>query len=108
MFNGDAEWEFRGVASLKEEPAVAPTSSRKKSFVPAIEALKDRLVPSVTFIENTSTITNNGNGGLSITADGTNRSFTSVTEVQVNTYDGTDTVTYNQGTSAGEVDLLTN
>jgi len=90
-----------------EELAVAPTSTRKKSFVPAIEALEDRLVSSVTFNENTSTITNNGNGGLSIT-DGTNRSLTSVTEVLVNTSDVTDTVTYNQGTSAGEVDLLTN
>lgn len=96
----------------------------RKSFVPRFEALEDRLTPSVTFIEDTAThlltvnaswgqnnnitIVNNGDGDLTITADGTTRNFTNVTELRVNTYEGTDTVTYNQGTAASEVDIRRN
>jgi hypothetical protein len=83
----------------------------------------DRLVPSATFHEfnntpnhvvvvtaanhqnNTITVSNDGDGNLRITADGVTRNFTAVNNVFVNAGDGTDTVTYNQGTSAHSANL---
>jgi hypothetical protein len=89
-----------------------------------VESLADRLVPSVTFQEdtaahtltltaaqhqnNTVAITNDGNGGLRVTADGVTRTFTGVTFVAVFTGDGADTVTYTQGSATHEVDIRRN
>jgi hypothetical protein len=84
------------------------------------EALDGRLLPSVTFTEhpdhtvsvvatayqnNTITIRNDGDGNLTITADGVTRNFIQVVNLDVETGDGKDTVTYNQGTSTHSVDL---
>jgi hypothetical protein len=89
-----------------------------------VEALDGRLLPSVTFVEtpsthslsvtagehqnNTITIRNDGNGNLTIVADGATRTFTQVESVFVNTKDGKDTVTYNQGTSTQSANLRRN
>jgi hypothetical protein len=85
-----------------------------------VEALDARLITSDTFTEhpdhtvdvvatahqnNTITIRNDGDGNLAITADGVTRNFTQVVNVNVETGDGRDTVTYNQGTSTHRVDL---
>jgi hypothetical protein len=86
-----------------------------------VEALDSRIVPSVTFQEDTSsnrltltaaqnqnntiTIVNNGNGGLRVTADGVVRNFTGIVGVNVATGNGADTVTYNQGSSTTAVNL---
>ncbi|HVK13091.1 MAG TPA: hypothetical protein VM597_30340, partial [Gemmataceae bacterium] len=101
------------------------TPARKpRPFAPQLEALGDRLMPSVTFTENTAThvltvnaasgqnntvaVVNDGDGNLTVTADGTTRNFTGIRAVQVKTHDGADTVTYSQGTSGGERDLVRN
>jgi hypothetical protein len=83
-----------------------------------VEALGDRLVPSATFTEhpdhtldvvaaahqnNTITIRNDGDGNLRIVADGATRHFTHIEGVHVNAGDGTDTVTYNQGSATQAV-----
>lgn len=86
-----------------------------------VESFDDRLVPSVTFSENTSahtvevvasanqnntiTIRNDGDGNLTIVADGTTRNFTHVVGLNVDTGNGRDTVTYNQGSSTAAADL---
>jgi hypothetical protein len=84
-----------------------------------VEALGDRVVPSVTFTEhpdhkldvvasahqnNTITIRNDGDGNLTVVADGATRHFTHIEDVHVNAGDGKDTVTYNQGSSTAAVD----
>jgi hypothetical protein len=88
-----------------------------------VEALGDRLVPSVSFNESTGpasvhsltvttgghqndtvTIRNDGDGNLRITANGTTRSYQHVTDLSVATGDGQDTVTYNQGAPGHEAD----
>jgi hypothetical protein len=95
--------------------------SQGKRFRPVLEAMDERLVPSVTIQEDTSahtltltagdhqsntiTIRNDGDGGLRIVADGVVRNFTGIKGVTVKTGDRADTVTYNQGTSGQEVDL---
>ena len=87
-----------------------------------VEALDGRVLPSVTFTEhpsdhslsvvaaagqnNTITIRNNGNGHLTIVADGTTRTFTQIDSLDVKTGDGSDTVTYNQGTSTQQAHLF--
>jgi hypothetical protein len=89
-----------------------------------VEALDGRLLPSVTFTEhssdhslsvvaaagqnNTITIRNDGNGNLTIVADGATRHFEQIESVFVNTKDGKDTVTYNQGTSTQSANLRRN
>jgi hypothetical protein len=89
-----------------------------------VEALDGRLVPSATFVENSSshtltvtagqhqnntiTIRNDGDGNLRIVTGGVTRNFTHVQSLVVNTGDGKDTVTYSQGTSTHSVDLHRN
>lgn len=86
-----------------------------------VESFDDRLVPSVTFSENTSahtvevvasedqnntiTIRNDGDGNLQIVADGVTRNFSNVGSLDVKTGNGRDTVTYNQGSSTAAADL---
>ena len=86
-----------------------------------VESFDDRLVPSVTFSENTSahtvevvasdnqnntiTIRNDGDGNLQIVADGVTRNFSHVVSLNVDTGNGRDTVTYNQGSSTAAADL---
>jgi hypothetical protein len=98
-------------------PAARP--ARKARL--GVESFDDRLVPSVTFTENTSahtvevvasanqnntiTIRNDGNGNLRIVADGVTRNFSNVVGLNVETGNGKDTVTYNQGTSTTAADL---
>jgi hypothetical protein len=57
---------------------------------------------------NTVTIRNDGDGNLRVVADGVTRTFSHVESVFVNTKDGKDTVTYNQGTSTHHADLRRN
>src|SRR5262245_42741430 len=88
-----------------------------------VEALDGRLLPSVTFTEhpdhsvevratahqnNASASRNDGDGNLRIVADGVVRNFIHVPSLVVNTGDGKDTVTYNQGTSTQNVNLHRN
>jgi hypothetical protein len=54
---------------------------------------------------NNITIDNDGKGGITITADGTVRNFTGVHHVTVDTLDGNDRVTYNQGRSGHTANL---
>jgi len=98
-------------------PAARP--ARKARL--GVEALDARELPSVTFTpnpgnhslsvvagdhqNNTITIRNDGDGNLRVVADGVTRTFTHVESVFVNTKDGKDTVTYNQGTSTQSVNL---
>jgi hypothetical protein len=86
-----------------------------------VEALDGRLLPSVTFVEtpsshalsvtagqhqnNTITIRNDGDGNLTVVADGVTRHFTHVESLDVETGDGRDTVTYNQGAAGHEADI---
>jgi hypothetical protein len=85
-----------------------------------VVALDGRVLPSVTITEhpdhtvsveavahqnNTITIRNDGDGNLRIVADGVTRNFTRVQSVDVETGDGQDTVTYNQGTSTQAANL---
>jgi hypothetical protein len=78
-----------------------------------VVALDARLLPSAVFTDNpgnhavgvvtgdhqnnTVTIRNDGDGNLTITADGVTRQFAHVESLFVETKDGRDTVTYNQG-----------
>lgn len=94
---------------------------QSKSVRLGVESLDSRLLPSVTFQENTATnsltltaaqnqnntitVFNNGNGSLRVTADGVVRNFTGIDVVNINTGNGADTVTYNQGTSTTAADL---
>jgi hypothetical protein len=98
--------------------AATPTPARKARL--GVEALDARLVPSVTFNENTSThsltvtgvgsqnhtvtIRNDGDGNLTITADGQTRTFPHITSLLVVGGAGKDTVTYNQGSAGHEAD----
>ena len=100
-------------------PSAARPAARQARL--GVEALSERLVPSVTFHEdapthtvilnaaahqnNTVAIRNDGNGGLTITADGVTRTFTGVKELDVATGDGADTVTYAQGTAGQAANL---
>jgi hypothetical protein len=79
-----------------------------------VEALDGRLLPSVVFSENPGNhavsvvagdhqdniivVFNDGNGNLDIAADGAVRHFTAVESLFVESKDGRDVVTYNQGT----------
>lgn len=94
-----------------------------KSVRLGVEAMDARLVPSVTFQENTGAphsltvtaadhqnnsivVVNDGNGNLKVTADGTVRNFTGVTSLKILAGDGADTVVYNQGSSGHEADIV--
>ena len=94
-------------------------SSRRKPVRLGLEAFADRLVPSVTFTEhpdhkldvvaaahqnNTITIRNDGDGNLTVVADGVTRHFIHIEGVHLNAGDGKDTITYNQGSAGHEVD----
>jgi hypothetical protein len=86
-----------------------------------VQALGDRLVPSATFTENltahtvtvtaapgqhndTVAVTNDGDGNLTVTADGVTRTFAHVSRLEVFTDNGADTVTYTQGSAGHEAD----
>lgn len=93
----------------------SPTRPAARKARLGVEALADRLAPSVTFTDNPSdrsltivaadnqnntiTIRNDGAGNLTVVADGVTRTFTQVEHVDVDAGNGQDTVTYNQGTS---------
>ena len=97
----------------------SPARNARKARL-GVEALDGRLLPSVTFTEhpdhtvdvvasanqnNTVTIRNDGDGNLTIVADGTTRNFTQVVGLSVDTGNGKDTVTYNQGSSTAAADI---
>jgi hypothetical protein len=84
-----------------------------------VEALGDRVVPSVSFDEyvashtltvtgtdqsNTVAIRNDGDGNLTVTGDGVTRTFAHITHLDVRTLKGADTVTYTQGSAGHEAD----
>jgi hypothetical protein len=106
------------LSKLFRSSATRPAARKARLGVQALDA---RELPSVTFTEhpsdhslsivandhqnNTVTIRNDGNGNLTIVADGATRTFSQVESVFVNTKDGKDTVTYNQGTSTQSANL---
>ena len=107
-----------GLSKLFRKSATRPTARRARL---GVEAMGDRVVPSVTFTENpgensltivaaanqnnTITIRNDGAGNLTVSADGVTRNFTQIEFVDVETGNGQDTVTYNQGTATQSANI---
>ena len=82
-------------------------SARPAGFVPRLEALEDRWCPSVTLQTNgpelriqgnaaddVISITDNGAGRVSVTANGKTSAFTGITQLRIDTGDGNDTIDY--------------
>ena len=82
-------------------------SSRPAGFVPRLEVLEDRWCPSVTLQTNgpelriqgnaaadVISITDNGAGRVSVTANGKTSAFNGITQVRIDTGDGNDMVDY--------------
>jgi hypothetical protein len=97
----------------------SPSRPASRTFRLGLEALDDRLVPSVTFSVSADThtvtvsgdngsnriaIRNDGNGNLIIVGDGVTRTFTGVDHLLVGTGNGADFVTYDQGSSTQSAD----
>jgi hypothetical protein len=81
--------------------------SRRNGFVPRMEVLEDRWCPSVTLQTNGPelriqgnaaadiiSISDNGAGRVSVTANGQTRAFNGITQVRVDSGDGNDSVDY--------------
>ena len=89
-------------------------SYRPRRFIPKLEELGVRLCPSVTIQANGGelrvdgndaadvvSITDNGQGAVSVTANGQTSAFAGISQIQVQTRGGNDTITANLALSAG-------